>query len=306
MKKSNCFFILLFLFVFINLFIVEDIPIIVINSCKIWLYNLLPTIFPFYIVVDLLVNYDFIKIIEFSLEKPFYKMFGLKSSAIFILIFSMLTGFPSGAKYISNLLKENLISIEEANRLIMFTHFSNPLFIINIIGLTILKNKFLGFLILLSHFLSNFVIAFFIKANTNIESTNISLKPNTFGKILSKSIIDSFNSLLIILGNLIVFQILLKITFYYFNFSQVLKTIISLLIELTSGLFSLNNLNINIKFKALTITTALSFGGFCIHSQVYSILSDTKVKYKNFLLGRVLQAIISPIFLLILLYIYRI
>ena len=66
--------------------------------------------------------------------------------------------------------------IEEANKLIRFTHFSNPLFIINVIGTIIIGNKTLGILVLLSHYLSNFIIGFIYRGekieNRIIDATN--------------------------------------------------------------------------------------------------------------------------------------
>ena len=253
-----------------------------------------------------MINYGLIKILGVFAEKTFNKLFKISGSSTFVLIFSMLTGFPSSAKYISALLKEDLISIEESNKIIRFTHFSNPLFIINTIGVTILKNKLMGYFILTSHFLSNFVIAFLYRNEPSVSITNNSFKQEKFGKILSKSIINSFNSLLIILGNLIIFKLIIKIAFYYLNFNAITKAIISLVIELTNGLFSFKNINFNFYLKSLLITSAISFGGICIHSQVYSILSDTKVKYTNYLSGRILQALISAIILTIILICHRI
>ena len=44
----------------------------------------------------------------------------------------------------------------------------------------------------------------------------------------------------------------------------------------------------------------LSFGGFSVHMQVLGIISDAKIKYKPFLLARVLHAILSGGFAFIL------
>lgn len=282
-----------------------NISSIIIDACNIWLYNLVPSILPFYIISDLLINYGFIDILKVILEKPFNKIFKLNGNSIFVIIFSMLTGFPSGAKYISDLLKENLISLEEANKIIKFCHFSNPLFIINIIGVNILGNKLLGYFILISHFLSNFIIALIYRKNSVKNVTKRTFNQEKFSKIFTKSIISASNALLIILGNIITFKILIKILFKYFNFG-ISKYIISLIIEITSGLFSLKNLSINIYIKALIITSTISFGGLCIHSQVYGILSETKINYKNYLIGRILQALIAPVILLLILFFYRV
>ena len=282
-----------------------NISSIIIDACNIWLYNLVPSILPFYIISDLLINYGFIDILKVILEKPFNKIFKLNGNSIFVIIFSMLTGFPSGAKYISDLLKENLISLEEANKIIKFCHFSNPLFIINIIGVNILGNKLLGYFILISHFLSNFIIALIYRKNSVKNVTKRTFNQEKFSKIFTKSIINASNALLIILGNIITFNNLIKILFKYFNFG-ISKYIISLIIEITSGLFSLKNLSINIYIKALIITSTISFGGLCIHSQVYGILSETKINYKNYLIGRILQALIAPVILLLILFFYRV
>ena len=306
MKKINYLFLLFVLFLFLNLFTINNISQIIIRVCNIWLNNLIPSIFPFYTISDLLINYGFIDILNFALEKPFNKLFKIKGSATFVFIFSMFTGFPSNAKYIDSLLKEDLISIEEANKIIRFTHFSNPLFIVNTIGLNILGNKLIGYFILFSHFFSNFIIAFIFRNEKSNSNSNKKVNHETFGKVITNSINNTFNSLLIILGNIITFQILLAIIFKYLKFNHSFKIIVNLLLEITSGLFELKSLNISLAIKAIIATFSLSFGGLCVHSQVYSILSENKIKYKNYLISRILHAIIASIIMAIILFFHRI
>ena len=60
------------------------------------------------------------------------------------------------------------------NYLLNFCFFSNPLFIIGTIGILLLGNKKLGILILISHYLSNFIIAIVTrKKKNNKEIINI-------------------------------------------------------------------------------------------------------------------------------------
>ena len=297
-KKINYLFLVFLFFIFINLFQIDNIKLIIIDSTNFWFQNLIPAIFPFYIVSDLLINYGITLILNRLVTIK--KLFKLSSSGLFLIIFSMITGLPSGAIYISKLLKEDLISVEEANRIICFCHFSNPLFIINTIGLNILGNKTLGFFILLSHYLSNFIIAFVFKNNCDYDSKIFIHNQVKFGKVLSTSIINTFNSLLIILGNIISFQLLLTIIFNYVDISDEINAFISLFLEISNGLTRLKLLNIDIILKSAIITSAISFGGLCIHSQVYTILSDTKIKYKNYLFGRIVQAILAPLIFLII------
>ena len=283
------FIIFILIFIFGNFFVI-DLKSIILESSNIWLYNLVPSMLPFYIISDLLINYGLIDILAFLFKKIINKLFNVSENASFVIFFSMFTGFPSSAKYLKNLLDLNYISIEDANKIIRFTHFSNPLFIINVIGNTIIGNKKIGFLILLSHYLSNFIIGFLYRKEQTQKITTKRVKnTKTFGSILTTSFINSFDSLLIILGSLITFKILTSIIFHYLGFNF----IISSLLEITQGLFALKNLTLNIELKALIAVAMISFGGFCIHTQVYSILSETKISYKNYFFSRILHVIIA-------------
>lgn len=283
------FIIFILIFIFGNFFVI-DLKSIILESSNIWLYNLVPSMLPFYVISDLLINYGLIDILAFLFKKIINKLFNVSENASFVIFFSMFTGFPSSAKYLKNLLDLNYISIEDANKIIRFTHFSNPLFIINVIGNTIIGNKKIGFLILLSHYLSNFIIGFLYRKEQTQKITTKRVKnTKAFGSILTTSFINSFDSLLIVLGSLITFKILTSIIFHYFGFNF----IISSLLEITQGLFALKNLTLNIELKALIAVAMISFGGFCIHTQVYSILSGTKISYKNYFFSRILHVIIA-------------
>ena len=283
------FIIFILIFIFGNFFVI-DLKSIILESSNIWLYNLVPSMLTFYVISDLLINYGLIDILAFLFKKIINKLFNVSENASFVIFFSMFTGFPSSAKYLKNLLDLNYISIEDANKIIRFTHFSNPLFIINVIGNTIIGNKKIGFLILLSHYLSNFIIGFLYRKEQTQKITTKHVKnTKTFGSILTTSFINSFDSLLIVLGSLITFKILTSIIFHYLGFNF----IISSLLEITQGLFALKNLTLNIELKALIAVAMISFGGFCIHTQVYSILSETKISYKNYFFSRILHVIIA-------------
>ena len=237
------FIIFILIFIFGNFFVI-DLKSIILESSNIWLYNLVPSMLPFYVISDLLINYGLIDILAFLFKKIINKLFNVSENASFVIFFSMFTGFPSSAKYLKNLLDLNYISIEDANKIIRFTHFSNPLFIINVIGNTIIGNKKIGFLILLSHYLSNFIIGFLYRKEQTQKITTKHVKnTKTFGSILTTSFINSFDSLLIVLGSLITFKILTSIIFHYLGFNF----IISSLLEITQGLFALKNLTLNIE-----------------------------------------------------------
>src|SRR5574344_1368916 len=72
--------------------------------------NIIPSLIPIFIISDLLINYGFVEILGKFLRKPFNKLFGISENAVFVVILSMISGCPSNAKYIKELLDSNKIS----------------------------------------------------------------------------------------------------------------------------------------------------------------------------------------------------
>ena len=86
---------------------------------------------------------------------------------------------------------------KEANKLITFTSFANPMFVISLIGESLLKSKKLGIIIFLIHVLSGLIISFFFKCTKIADNNNILEKNDKkFINILLLSIHESFEVLI--------------------------------------------------------------------------------------------------------------
>lgn len=263
-------------------------------AINIWKTSLLPSMFTFFILSEILINFGFVELIGYLLYKPFNYLFHIKSNSIFIIIMSMLTGFPSSAKYIKMLLSENKITEEEANRLIQFTHFSNPLFIINTISLTILNDSKVGILVLISHYLGNFVIAFAIRSKDfkkQKNKLNLTIKDPNIVRVLTKAITNSIDTLLLVLGIITTCTIISNIISVHIDGG--LSFLFNIFFEMTKGLYQIKDINIPLLYKGLLSVMIISFGGISVHMQISSILSDTKIKYVPFFIARILHSLIS-------------
>jgi len=265
-------------------------------SLNIWINSILPSLFPFFVLSDILNNYNIINYIPKSIKNIFKILFNISDNGLFIFFISLLSGFPSNARNIKNLYKENKISKEESEHLLFFTHFSNPMFILGTLVITFFNNKSLGLIILFSHYLPNFIIGVIIRKYNNPKHNYIINKNNNcnnFGIVFTKSIKESINSLLGILGTLTMFLIISTIVINFFNFNSLNSLLIKSILELTSGLkeLSINNFNDNI--LVIMSSCILSFGGLSVHMQVINELTETDISYRNFFFGRIFQTILS-------------
>lgn len=277
-------------------------------SFNIWQNNIFPSLFPFFVIGNVLINLGFPKFLGELLKNIMYKLFKINGTGSFVIILSILSGFPSSAKYTKELLLKGEINNEEATKLLTFTHFSNPLFILGTLSIMFLNNKEIGLSILISHYIGNLFIGLLFrnyyiskKDATKISFKNAIIKMNnsktdkSFGELLSTSIISSINTLLLILGTVTIFLILTTLINNNLNIPPYYKTFINGIFEMTQGLKYLSLLKIPLYKQGLIAVFFLSFGGLSVHMQVLNIISDTKIKYFPYFISRILHAAISTL-----------
>lgn len=297
MKKYSKF-LLLFLFLFIVVQIIlnsNDYINCVQNSIIFWKDRIVTTIFSFLLMSEFLINYGFVDVVNFLFGNFFKHFFNVNGNVAYIFFMSMISGFPSSAIYINDLYNKNLISYESANKALILCHFSNPLFIIGFIG-NMIGYKY-AYYILIIHYLSTIIVGLLFRNLDNGKEINNNFDTKSFGSALKNSIKKGIDSILLILGTIIFFNILTK-TLNYINLPIFIENILNMFLELSNGInFVLNNFNY--KPACLFITMILSFGGLCVHFQILSILEDNKIKYQNYLISRIVASLISGILVLL-------
>ena len=317
MKKKIISIFSMFILIFIGIEILtqsSDIIKTVTFSFSVWLNNIFPSLFPFFVLSEILINFGFIEFVGELFKPLMHKLFKVKGEGAFVFIMSMISGFPSNAKYVKELHTGGIIDENEASKILMFTHFSNPLFILGSISLMFLNNKEVGLLILICHYLGNFIIGFLFrnyypstyrkekvsikKAITNMHNKRIN-NNQKLGSIITNSLLNAINTLLLILGIVTMFLCLTTIIDNNINLNNYNQSILNGFIEMTQGLKYVGLLNIPLKLKTIISTLIISLGGFSVHMQLISIISDTKIKYLPFLTARVLHALISSFLIFI-------
>lgn len=305
-KIYNYFIIIILLLICFEMLTNANVIIVAVqNAYNIWAYSVFPSLFPFFVISSILIGLNFPRVIG-EIAKPLMnKLFRLKSDTVFIFLMSLLSGSPSNAKYTRELYLNGSISLDDANKILMFTHFSSPLFILGTIT-SFLDDKRVGVFILIIHYLSNILIGLAIR-NTNSVSTEerktslkkvlyeVSNTTDDISSIVTKSIFNSINTIIMILGVISISTVIITIINNNFTFNKLTECIISGLIEMTNGLRVLGTLDISLKLKTTIAIFFISFGGLSVHLQVISIINDTKIKYKSFFLARIIHACVSTI-----------
>ena len=266
-------------------------------SLNIWITSIMPSLFPLFILSDILINYNITNYIPKAIKKIFTKLFNVSDNIITIFFLSILSGFPSSARNIRMMYDKKIITDKEASHALIFTHFSNPLFILGTISVFFLKNNTLGIIILISHYIPNIILGITTrKLNKPINNIyNIKYNNLNFSKIMINAIKNSIDTLLTILGTLSCFLVISSIIINRINLDPYTGGILKGILEITMGLNSIANLNIPNIYKTIITSMLLSFGGLSIHMQVLSFLIDTNISYKKFFIARIYHSILSGI-----------
>lgn len=271
MKKIRDYTILfLLLLLFVGIFKYSlTIKSSVLNSIDLWLKNLVPSMLPLYLIIDLLINY--------GLPNILYKITG--SNSPFLTFLSYISGTPSNAKYISDFYEKGFIGKNTGNLLLLSSYSPNPLFIIAV------SPNLKGALSILSYiYLTNFFIYLIFKPSLCDEKREEKKFAQTsFIECLSTSIAKSFDVLILVLGVVVFFGILTS----FLEILNIDSDLLSSILELTNALNTINSNGSSLLWMAF----ATSFGGLSIHVQIKSIIEKTDLSYRYFLLGRLLSSL---------------
>ena len=314
LKLSKNQIVTIFITLFIILFIIN------LNTCmqstftglNLVIKAILPTIFPFSVICNLIIHYDGISFYSNILGPIICKPLKLSNCSSFPIVASLLCGYPLGCKYCCDLYELGYISKEEYLRLLNIASNASPIFLIGSVGAAMLGNIKYGFILLLGNYLAPLIIGFFTKKNTHEfnNSNEYPLKTDgsyNFGIIIKTSIENAINTTLQVGAFVIIFSIIIGIiknnsliNIIFNNVEKLLSLSPNSLygiflgsIEYTNGCKILTSISSSIIFKLSAISFICSFSGLSIIGQISSFTGKFNISLKKYSFIKFIQGIIS-------------
>ena len=272
------------------------------NGVFLCIQVLIPSLFPFMILSDFIVKTGVTSTIPKCMEKPTQFIFGLPKDSCAVILLSLTGGYPVGAKTISCMYKDKIITLAQAKKMSLFCVASGPGFLITFVGCSMLSDKTLGYILLMSQIIS-FIISgviakWIIKEDTKIQCLETKPENLSIGEALVKSVLSSIKSCAYMCALVILFgaicEIYIKITTGFPNLIWVTS-----LIEITNGVKFLSQ-----GYSPVIISAMCGFSGLCVHFQIFSLLQEISIPKVTFYLFRILQGILNGTFTYILLLIF--
>lgn len=271
-----------------------------------WATKVLPALLPFFVLTKLLSYTTFANNSSKFLSPITNKLYNVGGVAGYIFFMSIISGYPVGAKITADLYQNNQITSGQARTIAAFTSTSGPLFIIGTVGVGFFQSTQLGFIVLISHIIAAIINGLFYRNKEKSPTANFTTTPPQ--NILNDSMYSSIISITMVGGFIAISYMILSLISYLNIFSLPIRILSSLgineslsnsvmsgLIEVTTGLNLLSKTKTNFKLSAIISSFLISFGGLSIHAQAYCYLKTFQLKYKDFLKQKITHAIISAL-----------
>ena len=123
------------------------------NGIHIWVSILMPSLLPFIIGANLIVSLKLVDIIGVIINPITQFIFNVSGKSALVFAISAVSGYPVGARLASDLRLNQDISQYEGQRLVSFCSTSGPLFIIGAVAVGMLNDSYLGYVMLICHYL---------------------------------------------------------------------------------------------------------------------------------------------------------
>lgn len=285
----------------------------VIMGSSLFFYKVFPSLFSFLVVCNIILCYDGINIYSKLIGKILCKPLRLPISCSFVVIVSILCGYPLGAKYSCELHEKNIIDSHTCERLLNIASNASPLFILGSVGISMLKNSLIGYILLLSNFLSCIIMGLLLPVKKSYkyhkpDKTHTDIFPN-IGKSIKKSIENSITTCLSIGGFVTIFSVInniLRQNFLFHYMTYKISSVIGIskdiiegsllgIVEMTNGCNLISSSSASTSLKLIIISFLFTFSGISIISQVYSFTYKFNISMKKYILGKIFQGIICSL-----------
>ncbi|MDE5896832.1 MAG: hypothetical protein K2H43_03335 [Clostridia bacterium] len=263
------------------------------EGVSLWAVSVLPATFPFLFLTALFTRFRLYGKLSRALSPLTGRLFAVSGAGGGAALLAMLSGYPVGARSVSDLAERGAIPAEETFRLACLATTSGPMFLVGGVGTAMFQSPLCGWILLGSHLIAVSIVCLILRFGKKAAPSRpaVTLRHEN---VLYDSLYSSVISILCVGGSIAVFyafgQMLADLT----AFLPLGDTGIALLrglLEMTAGcaLLSQDPCALSLALCAFLVT----FGGICVLVQQLAFLGKAGVKPLPFLGVKFLQGVLA-------------
>ncbi len=310
---SNALFLLLIAFSLILAF-GKGYSSFVLEGLNLYFACVLPSLLPYFFITAILSSVQTTSKVASKLSFFTRRFFNVGGAVGYAFFMSLISGYPVGAKIVSDLKEKGLISNSESVRASALCSTSSPMFLINSVGAIMFNNIKFGLILFLCHvfcaMLVGIIFSFYHKNEKPLSLPFVNA--NTTYNLLYESAYSSVISILVVGTIITIFYLLTHILFslgiltpitnlfsLFLGSQNLGKGLTFGLFECTQGLKVIST--IKGSFLALPLSAFIcGFGGLSVLMQSIAYLKKAKIKTAPFILAKIICAVLNFILAVII------
>lgn len=269
------------------------------ESVETWLKVILPTLLPFSILSGFFLQTGAAGRIFQKI--PLGRWLGFSEHFTYVFCMSLVSGYPMGARLTADLYEQKRISSEEAARMVNAASTSGPSFLMAGVAVGMFRREELAWILLLSHVLSALITA---RCNGRFPQSRFSsasaIPPmKNPGMLFLSSVGSAVNSMLIILGSMVLFHTLSAAAGELMRWIlpgnwELFSIIFSGILEFSTGCKAASALELS---QALPLIAFFcGFGSFSVYLQTLALTAKSCILPHRLLRSKFLQGSFSALF----------
>ena len=268
------------------------------DGLKIFALNVLPALLPFLFFSQLLTLLGAGRYIGRALSKPCKLLYNTSGVGGYIFALSILSGYPVGAKLLSECYKNGSITRSDACSIMSYTSTSGPMFVLGTVGTIMLRNKMGGIIILVCHYLSAILNGLLYRGKGGTSKAVITHTKNPLFES-TKSAVNSvatcgayiaiFYMVAVMLQDIGVIAWISKL--FHPLLGSLSDGFVFGLVEITGGCIKLSQVNSVLTLP--TICAIVTFGGLSVTLQSVTFLSECNISWKRYIVCKLTQSVIA-------------
>lgn len=260
--------------------------------------SVVPSLFPFMVVSELLVSIGFGKATERWLGRPIGRMLGFSPAATGALILGWICGIPVGAKIAVSLFDRGEISQDELSRLLAVCNIPGSGFLVGVVGSTLYGDPRFGAYLYLCSLILSLGFALLLRGKHKKSGAETSLllsAPSRFSASDFTRVLASATTSMLSVCACVVF-----FTSVVGCFSQIcaafsapswVKPLLFGLFEISSGVSASTSLE-NIHACAAVCGFTVGWSGISVHMQILSVVGARNVSLSPYFISKFFQGIL--------------
>ncbi len=309
------------------------------RGIAIWWDVLFPALFPFFVLSELMLGFGIVHFFGMLLDPLMRPIFRLPGIGGFVVTMGLASGYPVGSRLTAQLRERGQINRAEGERMIAFTTTSDPIFLIGAVSVGFFHDVTLAPVLAAAHYGGALIIGLLARYHDRDAPPTPSMTGHAGGGSLRAAVFamhaariadgrslgtllqDAVRSalrLMIVVGGLVVFFSVVMELFSQTGLLEVLSGLLHALLaaiglpmqlssafvnglfEVTLGAKAASESGAPLIHRTAAAALILSWAGLSVQAQIASLISHTDLRFKPFLVARLLHGVIS--FLLVYLF----